>query len=116
VENARLHQELGGELVEQSYCDIHGRTGPRTESVCDGLERLAVIGVTDQRHLDLKMAGIDRVRAFGAAWTIGVQRAEILRWRRVEEIKHAFVNFGFRGARGFLARSHTEACRSQETE
>src|SRR4030095_9787532 len=80
------------------------------------VERFPIRTVTDPPQLDLEMAGIDGVGAFGAAWIIGVQRAEMLLRRRVKKVERALINFGADSTGRFRARSRAEQGRGQHTE
>src|SRR6266496_4622933 len=62
------------------------------------------------------MAGIDGIGAVGAAGTIPVHLAKMLRWRRVKKIEHALVNCRFAGTRWFYACGNSEHGRGQQNE
>src|SRR5258706_7057479 len=55
--------------------------------------------VVGQRHLNLKMSCVHRVRTLGGAGTVRVHLAQILRRHRVEEVERAFIRRRRVGAR-----------------
>jgi len=100
------------ESVEQADFHDERRNCPGVEPIGHAVER--VRGVADERHLDLKVARINRVGTLGCAGAIGVQLAEILWRRRMEERESALVHGGPGGVLLFSANPRRNDGQNQQ--
>ena len=88
-----LDDQLQIHAIAQARLQVDGRDGKAFHADVLPLRVVAVVGMVEDVHLDLEMAGIDRVGAFGLVRPVSAHLAHEFARRGIEEMVSALVRF-----------------------